>query len=98
MLLHLDLLQLIANKCIPANYKRDLMSNNLLLSPNIGDSLPPLVTEPINLTLEDAISNELKCVEHITLLNAPNIMCTERYGTEKSNSQCWSASSSSVLQ
>ena len=68
------------------------MSNNLLLTPNVDDILPPLVTHSTDLHLASAISNELKCIKHITLLNIPNSMCIERYDT-KGNNNCWSASS-----
>lgn len=91
--LHYDvLLQLIANNCLPANYKRDLMSNELFVTPNVADILPPMITNTTDLILTDAISSELKCIRHMTLLNAPNKMCTERYGTKMKNSNCWSAS------
>ena len=86
-------LQLIENNCLPENYKRDLMSNNLLLTPNVDDILPPMTTHSTDLTLTHAISNELKCIKHVTLLNVPDKMCIERYDTKRNNNHCWSASS-----
>ena len=85
-------LQLITNNCLPADYKRDLTSNNLHLSPNVEDVLPPMTNDEIDLTLSDAITNEFKCLKHVALLNAPSKMCTERYGTAMKNHKCWSAS------
>lgn len=88
----LYILQLIASQCLKADYKRDLVSNNLLLTPNVDNLLPPIETQTIDLTLADAITDEFKCVQHTTLLDVPNKMCTERYRTAMKNKGCWSAS------
>jgi len=83
---------LITNNCLRADDKRDLVSNEFYLIPNAENVLPPLAINA-DLTLTEAINNELKCIEAITLLNAPNTICTERYGTGMNNSYCWPASS-----
>ena len=69
------------------------MSNTLFLTPNVDEVLPPMTTHSTDLTLTHVISNELKCMKHITLLNVPDKMCIERYDTKRNNSHCWSASS-----